>query len=82
MCDLERGLYLLSIWRTARNEFAKTSHRAIFICSRTELKTDRCSHLTACHSFCDALNPPAEGQIYESDLDNKGQSVSKSGQWT
>lgn len=36
----------------------------------------------ACSCLCDSLNPTTEGQIYKSDLDNKRQSVSKSGQWT
>jgi len=34
-----------------------------------------------CYSFSKDLNVAAEGQISESDLDNKGQSVGKSGQW-
>lgn len=75
-------LFIYLFERAARNELAKSFHYVIFLRARTELKTDRCLHLAACHSSCDALNPAAEGQIYESDLDNEKQSVSKSGQWT
>lgn len=64
------------------NEVTEAFHSAISFCTHTDLKTDRCLHLAACHSFSDTLNPAAEGQIYKSDLDNKRQSVSKSGQWT
>lgn len=76
-------LFHLSIYLLfALNEFAQTFHCVIFVCARTDLKTDRCLRLVARHSSCDAINPSAEGQIYKSDLDNKRQSVSKSGQWT